>query len=577
MGSVTRLMRGVMSRGREARELQESLRAIWRGMTLAQAVDHIAAIRGDQVAVVLEEPLSLSGFEMREWTYKDLSRFVARASAVLFREARVRPDDKVAVCTSNRLDMPLLTLAVSRCGAVAVPLNHHLRAEEIRFIVEDSGARVLIADPAVLGDALAPWLEPGEAPEGLDIIVVSGHEEGLASRGDPELVGLWAQLGAGEGAPMPPCPTGDESVCAVFYTSGTTGFPKGAMLTSRSLLGDRRFLLGLPSLMPRTMLMALPMAHIMGFAMLLFGLMAGVRVVYLNRFRPDRVLDWMETGEIDGFMGVPSMYQMLEEAGAFERDLRGVKVFASAADVMPGALIERFKAAGRTLRLGGVEATFVEAYGSVELSGAAMLRVSPPGLSPSAGGFVGWPLPGYKVRILGEDGRQVPAGVVGELSIKGPGVLKGYLGRDKATRKTIDGDGWLNTGDLASRTRLGTVRFAGREKDVIKSGGYSVFPAEIETQLLQHPAVFKAAVVGISHPSKGAVPVAVVVLEANGEADPEAIREWIGLRVARYKVPRSVHILPESELPYGPTGKVLKRELSARLEALSEGQSPHEI
>jgi acyl-CoA synthetase (AMP-forming)/AMP-acid ligase II len=209
----------------------------------------------------------------------------------------------------------------------------------------------------------------------------------------------------------------------------------------------------------------------------------------------------------------------------------------------------------------GIPALFVEAYGSVELSGAAMVRISPPFLHPTQGGFVGWPLPGYSVRIVDDAGVEVSPGVVGELLMKGPGVLRGYHGRDEATGATVQ-EGWLRTGDMASRGRTGAVSFAGRQKDVIKSGGYSVFPAEIETKLLEHPEVTKAAVVGVSHPTKGQVPVAVICLEPGSDVEPDHIREWIAAKVARYKAPRRVVVIDEADLPYGPTGKILKRVLA---------------
>ena len=226
-----------MGRGSRVRAVGEGLAAIWGGMSLSQALDHVAAIRGDEEAVVVEEPLSVAGFEMSTWTYRDLARFVGRASTALFVRGRVREGDVVVVCTGNQLDMPLLTLAVSRCGAVAVPLNHHLSAEELRFIAQDSGAGVLVVDEEVFERVVAPMIAQG-MPSGLDRIAIAGSWSGPEVEG-VEVVGLWAWMG--EERAVEARPMSDEGVCAVFYTSGTTGFPKGAMLTSRSLLSDLRF------------------------------------------------------------------------------------------------------------------------------------------------------------------------------------------------------------------------------------------------------------------------------------------------------------------------------------------------
>ncbi len=551
----------VLRRATQGAQVGQGLAAIWSGMGLAQALEHVAALRGDRVAVTLEQPLSIEGFEMRRWTYRDMARFVERAAAALMGPGQIRPGDTVALCMANGFELPLLMLAVARCGAVAVPLNHHLRAEEIGFIVGDCGAAAVVVDESVLGDGLSRWWEQSES--GSTRVLVSGRvPQGFEGRCAP----LWSS-GLVEDTRAPMCPVDQDAVCAIFYTSGTTGFPKGAMLTSRSLLSDQRFLMGLPTLLPTAALMALPMAHIMGFVCLLFCVLAGVEVVYLARFNAGAVLDWMASGRVDGFVGVPSMYQLLSQARAFERDLSGMKVFVSGADVMPADLIDGFKAAGRLVSLGPVQvpAAFVEAYGSVELSGAAMVRVSLPWLSAQRGGFVGWPLPGYQVRIADESDQVIKPGEIGHLQIRGRGMLKGYMGREGATRDAITSDGWLRTGDLASRSRLGVVRFAGRQKDVIKVGGYSVFPAEVESALLGHPDVVKAVVVGVEDALKGARPVAVVCLRGGSDASGQEIGRWVSQRVARYKAPRQVHVWDAARLPYGPTGKVLKRRVAAVL------------
>lgn len=539
------------------RRARGKLGAVWRGVTLADAADRLAQVRRCDLAVTLDLPLELDGYRAREWSYADLGRFVGEASAGL--KARgMRPGDRVVVCTSNGLDMPLYCLAVARAGGVAVPLNHKLSADELQYILDDSGARACVMD--------APVYERVVAPAGdrfANVIFHLACPSGGCTRGGTTLWEDMATVVVG-----PPHKADPDAVAAIFYTSGTTGFPKGAMLTGEGLLSRFVPLLTRPVFVPDTMLCALPMAHIMGFVTLLACLFSGTRVVYLPRFRADEVTRWLASGQVDAFLGVPSMYQMLEEAGALERDLTGVKVFASAADVMPGELMQRFKNAGRLLRLPrgrGVPAVFVEAYGSVELSGAAMLRVSAPFLSPMEGGFVGWPLPGYSVRIVDERGVERKTGEVGELLISGPGVLHGYHGRDDATRDTID-DGWLRTGDLAARGRARSVRFVGRHKDVIKSGGYSVFPSEIETRLLQHEGVAKVAVIGVSHPTLRAVPVAIVCLEPGADVDAESLRDWISTRVARYKAPRKVFVIDETQMPYGATGKILKRELVDRFQ-----------
>jgi acyl-CoA synthetase (AMP-forming)/AMP-acid ligase II len=541
----------------------ERARALWGGFGIGEAVARAARLRPHAHALTVASPLDLRGFEGREWTTQDVARFVEQASAALELRCGVKEGQRVAVCAGNSVAQPLLCLAAMRLGAQAVPLNHQMKADELRYIIEDCGAQTLIADGRLWEEVARPALE-GEGLGGcLERVLVTGPAPQVGEARGVRVQALWGELG-GRLPALPARASGDE-VCGIFYTSGTTGFPKGAMLTGESLLSGMAWALAIPGGGPRSLLCALPMAHIMGFATFLGAILGGARLVYLDRFKAREVSDWLASGEVDAFLGVPSMYQMLEADGALGRDLRGVKVFASAADVMPGGLIARFKAAGSLLGLGParVPAVFVEAYGSVELGGAAMLRVSPPWVSPDEGGFVGWPLPGVKVEVRDEAGAALPEGQVGELWVQAGGVLRGYWGKEEATRETVQG-GWLKTGDLASKERLGVVRFAGREKDVIKSGGYSVFPAELEAKLLEHPEVARAVVFGVEHPQKRFVPAAAVCLRPGARASEEELQGWIGARVARYKVPARVFVVEPEALPQGATGKVLKRQLQER-------------
>lgn len=545
----------------DPRRALERARVLVQGVSVAEVTDRVAMLRGRETALEVLKPLDLEGFSQKRWTYRDLADFVSRASAVLELYAGVQRGDRVALCTSNTLDQPLFSLAAMRSGAVAVPLNHQLSVGEIRYILEDCGASVLVVDPRIWSEVVEPGLASGALGEGLECVLVTGQCEEpahlLARR-------VWPLMG-GVGGGAPASRMGRDETCAIFYTSGTTGFPKGAMLTSDGLLRTHGFFLGVPGGGPRCVLSALPMAHIMGFSFFLGAVCGGARLVYMERFRAAAVLDVLEQGGVDLFIGVPSMYQMMEEAGAGGRDLSGVRVFVSSADVMPGALMKRFKAAGELVGRGRrrVPALFVEVYGSVELAGAAMVRVSLPWQDPSGGGFVGWPLPGVSVEIRDEAGRVCERGEVGEMWITSRGVLKGYLGREEATRSAVQ-NGWLRTGDLATRLAGRAVRFVGREKNVIKCGGYSVFPAEIETRLLEHPDVRKAAVVGVDHATKNKAPLAVVVLEEGAKATEEEVLAWIRAEVAKYKRPERVVAILAEEMPYGSTGKILKRELRER-------------
>jgi acyl-CoA synthetase (AMP-forming)/AMP-acid ligase II len=202
---------------------------------------------------------------------------------------------------------------------------------------------------------------------------------------------------------------------------------------------------------------------------------------------------------------------------------------------------------------------FVEGYGMVESGGGAAVKASPPMSNIGLGESLGFPLPGYKFRIVDEDGKEVGTGRTGELLLKGPGVTSGYWGDAAATSATITDDGWLHTGDLARKGVLGTVVFAGRQKDVIKSGGYSVYPLEVERVLEEHPDVLEAAVVGLSDDRLGEVPGAVVRVSPEGSVQPDELIAWARERLASYKVPHRVVFA--DDLPRTGTRKVQKREL----------------
>jgi acyl-CoA synthetase (AMP-forming)/AMP-acid ligase II len=307
----------------------------------------------------------------------------------------------------------------------------------------------------------------------------------------------------------------------------------------------------------------LPVAHIMGFTAVLGTACSGIPVYFLPSFHPVKVLDAIESRRATMFIGVPAMFRMLLEAGAAERDLRSVRVWMSGADAMPAELAAAFKRFGATATLplvGSVgEAAFIEGYGLVESGGGVAVRVSPPMLGFGLGSSVGMALPGYRFRVVDEAGDEVPVGTVGELQVRGPGVLRGYHGDSDATDAALTPDGWLRTGDLARRGTRGLVRFEGRMKDVIKRGGYSVYAVEIEQTLEEHPDVLEAAVVGLPDERQGEVPVAAVRVTPGSDLAALDLREWAAQRLAEYKVP--TRFLAVDQFPRTGTNKIQRREV----------------
>ena len=445
--------------------------------------------------------------------YAEAADWVSRLAGGI--RARIGSGDRVVVATANGYPLFLLSLAVCRSGGVPVPVNPRMSGEEIEHVVRDSGATLVVHDPAEV-----------------------------------------------EGDPVDAAPAVPGDVAALFYTSGTTGRPKGAQLSHAALLGAANVFAAVPDgLRPGEAVSGMPVAHVAGFTMLLMLACMGVPVYLLPKFRPDDCLDAIERRRAGVFVGVPAMYTMMLEAGAERRDLTSVRLWASGADAMPDDLARRFQRMGAaaTLPLVGPvgQAAFVDGYGMVELGGGVAVRLMPPGVP--AAGHLSFPLPGYRFRVVDEAGRDVSIGRVGELVVKGPGLMRGYHARDEATREAITPDGWLRTGDLARRRVPGTFELAGRKKDVIKHGGYSVFAVEVEQALAEHPAVREAAVFGLPDKVKGEVPVAAVVLQEGFSVGEEELLAWAGERLSDYKVPRLVGFV--DELPRTGTDKVQRREL----------------
>jgi long-chain acyl-CoA synthetase len=486
-----------------------------RNATLGTIMHTLAGIHGDHRLV--SEPGE------PDLTYRAAADRVDRWAAAMHRQ--IVPGDRVLLATPNRYDQLLLSLAAARAGAVAVPVNAQMRPDEVAHVRGDCAAALTVTDATDL-DAIAAGAPPLTRPADAD----------------------------------------PASVAALFYTSGTTGRPKGAQLTHRALLGQAMPGLVWPSHLRRDeCVVSLPVAHIMGFVVLTGLAVAGIPVRFLDRFHADEVLDAIESRRATAFIGVPAMYRMLIEAGAEGRDLTSVRVWGSGADAMPADLAQRFKQMGATARLprlGAVgEAMFIEGYGMVEVGGSAAFKVSPPLMHVGLGGeAVGFGLPGYRLKVVDADGTEVAVGEVGELWLKGPGVLKGYWNAPEATREAVTDDGWLRTGDLARRGVLGTVVFVGRSKDVIKSGGYSVYALEVQTVLEEHPDVLEAAVIGLPDDRLGEVPAAVVRLAPGVSLDDIDLSAWATDHLARYKVPRRFTVV--DELPRTGTRKVQKRELA---------------
>ncbi len=527
-----------------------------RNLTVANLVDELLRRTGDrEISIEESGPFRLA----------ELHAEICTMDAFLRRTVKLQPGQPVAIYRSNNSRCFRWFLAIIRAGGIAVPLNPMLSLAEVRRILANSGTEILVTDKAVFErhigtrDALQvrTWIQADNEPATLD---------GFLRVPDTD---------TNAGAPLPPTAIDPATTVAVFHTSGTSGFPKGAALSSRALLGGRAsiVLAGLV-LGPKDLaFIALPWSHIMAVSIALYGMMVGVRGCFLDHFDVAGALDLIERYGVTAVVGVPAMFARLVNSDPANSNpdparLASVRLWLSASDHLPSEVRERMRQYGALARLPGrrrIPPVLLNAYGMVELGGLAMMGIET-SLFPGSGDLC-FPMPPFKIRVAGEDGRPVRAGVTGECQIRRRGFSPHYWKDKGKDSDLLTADGWLRTGDLATRNRLGFIRLVGRIKDVIKSGGYSVYVRELEEAIMAHPAVARAVAFGLPHKDKGEMPAAAVELHNGSVVTESALLDFCRQNLAPYKAPRRIWILDAAAFPQNHTGKVLRRELQARFTA----------
>ncbi|MGB8028301.1 MAG: class I adenylate-forming enzyme family protein [Terracidiphilus sp.] len=515
-----------------------------RGITVANLVDELLRWRGDcEVSVNENGPFHLS----------QLHAEICSMDSFLRRSIGLRPAEPVAIYCSNNHNYFHWFLAIVRAGGIAVPLNPQLSLSEVKRILADSGTELLIADKAVFERSILDrsaldvraWIQADDGPETID---------GFLRVADC-------------GSPLPPAAIDPAATVAVFHTSGTTGFPKGAALSSRALLGARASTVfaGL-FLGPRDLaLIALPWSHIMAVSIALYGLMAGIRGCFLDRFDVEDAIELVERSGVTAFVGVPTMLARVVNSNPEPRRLASLRVWLSASDYLPSEVRVRLREFGALLRLPGgrrIPPIILNGYGMVELGGLAMMGVEL-SLFPGSAQLC-FPVPPFRVRIADENGRRVGAGTPGECQIHRRGIAPHYWKDKDSNSGLMTSDGWLRTGDLATRNHFGLIRIVGRIKDVIKSGGYSVYVCELEETIMAHPAVARAIAFGLPHKEKGEIPALAVELQPGAPAGESDLLDWCRSHLAAYKTPRRIWILDPGGLPQNHNGKFLRRVLRER-------------
>ncbi|MDP3761496.1 MAG: malonyl-CoA synthase [Ramlibacter sp.] len=469
------------------------------------------------------------------YSWRDLDRATAMI-ANLLAGLKLPEGSRIAVQVEKSVEAMMLYLATLRAGYVFLPLNTAYQSAEIEYFVGNAEPAVVVCTGKNFG-----WVSKIAFKAGTQHVFTLNDDrtgsllERATHCSDRHTIAV----------------KGEDDLAAILYTSGTTGRSKGAELTHGNLLSNARVLRDYWGWKPGDVLIhALPIFHVHGLFVALHGaLLNGSRMIWFGRFDPRRVIERMPDATV--FMGVPTLYtRMLAEPGLDKGAARNMRLFISGSAPL---LIETFNEWKE--RTGH---TILERYGMSE----TIMLTSNPYVAKDGerrGGTVGFPLPGVGVRVRGDDGRQVPAGEIGNIEVKGPNVFKGYWRMPEKTKEEFTADGWFKTGDVGKIDALGYVTIVGRSKDLIISGGYNVYPAEIEGYINDMPGVAESALVGVPHPDFGEVGVAVVTAKPGAQLDGDRIVAGLKSQLANFKIPKRCFVV--DELPRNTMGKVQKNLL----------------
>jgi long-chain acyl-CoA synthetase len=513
-------------------------------MDLGQMLAQTAQRSPDKTAII---------FRDQRTSYKEFdgrANQVANALVAL----GVDPGDRVALYIHN---IPLFMEAyygILKAGASVVPMNVLYKAGEVEYILKDSGAKVIMTFGPFTGVAM----QAADGAPDLRHVVVA------APQPIPGTVS-WAET-IGKASTTPPnAGVHPEQVAVICYTSGTTGRPKGAMLSHRNLLANVEQFMAIRdvAMVPDDVVwLALPLFHIYAMNVAMNqAVMCGASMALVERFEPVSSLDAVQKNRCTVLFGAPPMFVAWSQVPNLrDYDLSSLRFVSSGAAALPVKIMETFQG------LSGVPIT--EGYGLSEASPVLTTNAAGPVVKP---GTVGPAIPGVEIKIVDDNGYDLPHGQLGELVARGDNIMMGYWRQPEATAETLR-DGWLHTGDLATEDDDGYFTIVDRKKDMIVVSGYNVYPREVEEVLFRHPAVADAAVVQYPDPYQGESVMAFIVLKQGASATEQEIINYCRSEIAVFKCPRRVAFV--AELPKNNTGKVLRRELRERAaDAVAGGQA----
>ncbi len=493
-------------------------------------------------------------FQGQTYTNRDTERAAARIAAMLFGMG-VTKGDRVMVCMPNLPEVFFIYQGITRTGAVIVPVMYLLHAREIEFIARNSGTQVIFTSVAVLGKIREAFAASDSAPT---VVVVDDDAE-PSDLARPEV----SQIHSGsvrvirlsevtrhqlDGNTQSVVSIQESDPAVILYTSGTTGAPKGVILTHKNLYSNAVSSASINDGVRGTTLGVLPLAHIYGLTMSSVLFLTGSSVVVFPKFNVTEVFAAIQCHRVRSFSAVPAMiHAMLADPSSGNYDLSSLEWVGSGSAPMPVALASAFREK--------FSADVYEGYGLSEASPVVTAHRHGMAHKP---GSVGVPIPGVEIRIVDEDGREMPVGEVGELLVKGDNVTIGYFQNSEETSRVLDGP-WLHTGDLAKVDEEGYLYIVDRKKDVIIRGGFNIYPRDLEELLMEHPAVSEVAVVGCPSPRLGEEVVAYVVRKPGSLVNEMELLKYCQDHLAKYKTPQVIVFV--DSLPRNGVGKVLKRTL----------------
>ncbi len=500
---------------------------------------HAADLLSKRAYLTPDREALLDAGSGRRYSYAELNARANRLANFL-RDLGVQKGDRVSILAYNSVVYVDLLYGLAKIGAIFAPLNWRLTARELTYIINDCQPRVLIYNSEF--ETTLSEMRPN--------LGVSHYIKLNSAPGEGTLSYEFEMARASELEPERPPLDGETPYC-ILYTSGTTGRPKGAILPHRQVLWNcinTVISWGLSEQDVSPLLT--PMFHAGGLFVFLTPLLyAGGRIVVVRDFDPEKSLQTIIAEKCTVILGVPTLFQMWMNSPNFaDADFSHVHFFVSGGAPCPVSLIRAWQEAKGVV--------FRQGYGLTEVGTNCFSMTDEE--SALKAGTVGKPIFHSQMRLVDQQGKDVPVGETGELLIAGPHVCLGYWNNPEATRESLV-DGWFHTGDMARMDQDGFFTIAGRYKDMIISGGENVYAAEVESVFREHPAVEDAALIGRPDEKWGEVGVMIVTLKADQTRDPEELQEFCRVRLARYKVPKEVIFSPG--LPYSPYGKVIKAEL----------------